>query len=134
MTAIARLLAERGASQKELAAAVGVSEPTVSDWVNGKKTPRGSNAGKIAAFFGIDASTLVQMIAQGDDADGTPSVRVLSDADIDAIAKRVQTQAAPAEPSSSPVIAALYGDVHDLTDDEAADVRDYIQFLKSKRK
>ena len=128
MTAIARLLAEKGASQKELAAAVGVSEPTVSDWANGKKTPRGSNAGKIAAFFNIDASVLIQMIAQGNEADIILPTPVLTDADIDAIAQRVQSRTAPA--LDEKLIEMLTA----LSPSQVQRVMDFVQGLKAADK
>ena len=58
MNKIGELLIERGIQQKELALAVGVSEPTVSDWVNQKKDPRGANIKKLADFFEVPLQTI----------------------------------------------------------------------------
>lgn len=49
----------RGLSQKDVAAAVGVSRPTVSDWVNNKKDPRGINLQRLAGFLGVPWQELI---------------------------------------------------------------------------
>ena len=49
----------RGISQKDVAAAVGVSRPTVSDWVNNKKDPRGINLQRLAGFLGVPWQELI---------------------------------------------------------------------------
>ena len=54
MNRLQGLLIERGLSQKEVSIAVGVSRPTVSDWVNNKKDPRGENLHKLAELFSVD--------------------------------------------------------------------------------
>lgn len=52
------LLNERGLEQKNLANAVGVSETTVSRWLNGEREPKGKIRKKVAEFFGINESEL----------------------------------------------------------------------------
>lgn len=54
MNMVKELLDLTGKQQKELHLAVGVSQPTVSDWVNKKKNPSGENLRKVAEFFGVD--------------------------------------------------------------------------------
>lgn len=49
-----------GKSQKELADVVGVSAPTFNEWVNGKKFPRIDNIQKLADYFGILKSDLIE--------------------------------------------------------------------------
>lgn len=126
--------------QKELAIELGITQPPISDWERQKADPSRDNLKRLCDLFGVTADYILCMTdtPTGDATDeaGHPAEgRTLSEADLDAIAKRVQTRTEPQlEEPDSPVLVALYGDVHDLSDDEAADVRDYIRFLKSKRK
>lgn len=50
-----------GKSQKEVADALGVSAPTVHDWLKGKKMPKMINVQKIADYFGVKLSDLVEL-------------------------------------------------------------------------
>ena len=47
-------------AQKDLAKIVGVSAPTMSDWVNGHKFPRIDKVEKLASYFGILKSDLIE--------------------------------------------------------------------------
>lgn len=49
-----------GKSQKELADVVGVSAPTFNEWVKGKKFPRIDKIQKLADYFGILKSDLIE--------------------------------------------------------------------------
>ena len=49
-----------GKNQKEIAAAVGVSAPTVNDWLKGKKMPKMHNVQKLADLFHVNLSDLVE--------------------------------------------------------------------------
>ena len=53
-------LAQSGKSQKELAEIIGVSAPTMHEWVNGKKFPRIDKIEKLADFFGVLKSDLIE--------------------------------------------------------------------------
>lgn len=53
MNTVNELMVRMGVEQKELAAAIGVSQPTVSDWKRNKKDPKGDNLKKVADFFGV---------------------------------------------------------------------------------
>ncbi len=55
-----RYLSEREKSQKELAAIVGVSAPTVNEWLKAKKYPRIDKIEKMANYFGILKSDLIE--------------------------------------------------------------------------
>ena len=50
----------RGKSQKELAEIVGVSAPTVNDWLKAKKYPRIDKIEIMANYFGILKSDLIE--------------------------------------------------------------------------
>lgn len=49
-----------GKNQKEMAAIVGVSPPTLHDWLKGKKMPRMNNVQKLADYFGVKLSDLIE--------------------------------------------------------------------------
>lgn len=49
-----------GKSQKELAIIIGVSAPTMHDWVKGKKFPRIDKIEMLADYFGILKSDLIE--------------------------------------------------------------------------
>lgn len=57
---LSRLLLKSGHNKKELAQYVGVSTSTVSDWCNGNKYPRMDKVEKIAAWFGVLKSQLME--------------------------------------------------------------------------
>lgn len=50
----------RGKSQKELAEIVGVSAPTMNDWLKAKKYPRIDKIEILAKYFGILKSDLIE--------------------------------------------------------------------------
>lgn len=49
-----------GLSQKELAKIIGVSAPTMHEWCAGKKTPRMDKVQKLANYFGVLNSDLIE--------------------------------------------------------------------------
>lgn len=55
-----RYMAESGKNQKELAEIVGVKAPTFNEWINGKKYPRIDKIQKLADYFGILKSDLIE--------------------------------------------------------------------------
>ncbi len=50
----------RGKTQKELAEIVGVSAPTVNEWLKGKKFPRIDKIELMSNYFGILKSDLIE--------------------------------------------------------------------------
>lgn len=55
-----RYLAISGKTQREVAAVVGVSISTFCDWANGRLYPRMNKIQKLADFFGVKKSDLVE--------------------------------------------------------------------------
>lgn len=53
-------IVKSGKDRKEVANDLGVPYSTITDWVNGKKYPRIDNLEKIAAYFGISKSNLIE--------------------------------------------------------------------------
>ena len=58
MNNIRELRKRLGVHQYELASAIGVSVPAVSNWESGKTKPTDENITKLAEFFGVDESAI----------------------------------------------------------------------------
>lgn len=58
MTIIEELMKRKGIQQKELSLEMQVSQPTISDWMNGKKKPRGDNVTKLANYFQVSENVI----------------------------------------------------------------------------
>lgn len=125
MNRVKELRIRAGMQQKELAIALNVQQPSISRWEKQKADPTDENAEKMAELFGVTVSYILCRDQSISDAEYANAAR--------GIIEPPRTDP-PLDEPDSPVLVALYGDVHDLSDDEAADVRDYIRFLKSKRK
>lgn len=54
MNIVRQLLRKHDIQQKQLAIDLGVSNPTVSDWVHNRKDPSGKNLKKLAEYFNVD--------------------------------------------------------------------------------
>lgn len=110
MKSIRELRENRGMQQKELAIALNVSQPTVSDWEAGRKTPSGKSLIKLAQFFGISVEELTS-----DTMEPTQPVQPIV--------------------TNSDIKFALFGDpAADITDEEFEDIKRFAQFLREKRK
>ena len=57
---LVRYLTESGKTQKEVADAIGVSAGTFCDWVKQRSYPRMDKVQKLADYFGINKSDLVE--------------------------------------------------------------------------
>ena len=55
-----RYMEFNGKSRRDVAEAIGVSYYTFTDWVNGKKYPRMDKVERLAAYFGILKSDLIE--------------------------------------------------------------------------
>ena len=55
-----RYMKMKGKSQKELAEIIGVSAPTMNDWIKAKKYPRIDKIEMLANYFGILKSDLIE--------------------------------------------------------------------------
>ena len=65
MTFIEKYLIDAGISQSELARRLGVSQPTVSDWIAGKKRPSGDKVLALAKEMGIPAERVLKYLYGG---------------------------------------------------------------------
>ena len=59
--ALTRALAERGITQADLARELGVTQPTISDYVNAKKSPSRKNLVHLMGFLGLDPAELTAL-------------------------------------------------------------------------
>lgn len=59
MDRLAEYLEDTETSQAEFARAIGVSQPTVSDWINGEKFPSAQKLKLIVGVTGISADELL---------------------------------------------------------------------------
>lgn len=59
MNAIKELRLRAGMQQKEIAMAVGVSRPTVSEWEHQKKDPSGERLKKLSKLFGVSNAVIL---------------------------------------------------------------------------
>lgn len=55
-----KYMVSSGKTQKELAEIVGVTAPTFNEWIKGKKFPRIDKVQKLADYFGIQKSDLIE--------------------------------------------------------------------------
>lgn len=106
MNIVKELRKRAGIQQKELAIAIGVSRPTVSEWESGKKDPSGERLKKLAAFFQVDELVVLgKGLADQDDQDDDfweireqlrrdPNMRVLFDAAAKATPEHLRAAAA----------------------------------------
>lgn len=68
MNIVKELRVRAGMQQKQLALAVGVARPTVSEWEHQKKDPSGERLAKLAEVFNVDPGIILgysETIGQG---------------------------------------------------------------------
>jgi transcriptional regulator with XRE-family HTH domain len=59
MNRVRELRARSGMQQKELALAVGIARPTVSEWEHQKKDPTGERLNKLTEIFGVNRGVIL---------------------------------------------------------------------------
>lgn len=110
MNTVKQLLDRNGVLQKEFAIDIGVSQPTVSDWIHNKKDPRGENLQKVADYFGVSIGVIKGVIPLPEYIARTSDVPDITDIDF-----------------------ALSGEIRDLSDAEKQDVLDYVRFKRAQK-
>lgn len=80
MNIVKELRKKKNVQQKELAIAIGVSRPTVSEWESQKKDPSGERLKKLAEFFNVDELTILgkTLVDQQTNFPKTTEARILS--------------------------------------------------------
>lgn len=61
---IRKYMSMSGKDRKEIARALGIPYSTLTDWVNANKYPRIDNIEKMAAYFGVSKSDLIEDFEQ----------------------------------------------------------------------
>jgi len=56
----AQLLKDRGVTPNVVASATGIAQSTLSDWKNGKSTPKLDKIIKIADYFGVPVTYFIE--------------------------------------------------------------------------
>ena len=72
-TNLKRYMDENGKSRKEVSEAIGVSYYTFTDWAKGKKYPRMDKVEKLAEYFGILKSDLIEKKSVKDRIEESPA-------------------------------------------------------------
>lgn len=107
MTRLGVVLKEKGISQKEIALYCGVSQPTVSEWVSGRKMPSSDNLAKLSARLDVTMNYLVG----AEDSNDQPLHKPVSEEDLK---------------------IALFGGEGEVTDDMWEEVKRFAEFVKQK--
>lgn len=106
MINLKQILKEKNISQKEIAICCGVSQPTVSEWVSGRKTPSVENLTKLSKILGVSMNQIT-----GID---------------DSVKKTVVTE--------DDIKVALFGGSGEVTDEMWEEVKNFAEFVRNKNK
>lgn len=102
---IKELRTKNNYTQSKLSSLLGVSRSTVSMWEIGSSEPDTATISKMAELFGVTTDYLL----------GREERKLTLDEELEGIE------------------FALYGEIHDLTEEEKRDILSYVQFKKSQR-
>ena len=105
MINLGEILKEQRISQKEIALCCGVSQPTVSEWVSGKKTPSLENLAKLSKRLGVSMNYLTGI----ENTNQAPSV------------------------TEDDIKVALFGGSGEVTDEMWQEVKRFAEFVKQRK-
>ena len=140
MNRVKELCDRRGIVQKQLALAVGVSQPTVSDWFRNKTDPSGARLEKLSEVLGVSRAVILGYDA---DPEAPQSLRQLHveklfdntvgglSVGFAGILSRGKTNFAPGKQET---INNIMAKLEQLDDDDRKTAEDHIDFLLSRRK
>lgn len=117
---IKRIRLEHGLSQAELGKIAGVSDKAVSTWELGLKTPRMGAVEKMANYFGITKSAIV------DDVQPTPATPIPPGQE-----SKKTPGAKSGEVSDEEIKFALFGG-GPVTDAQYEEVKQFVRFIKER--
>lgn len=117
---IKRIRLEHGLSQAELGKIAGVSDKAVSTWELGLKTPRMGAVEKMANYFGITKSAIV------DDVQPTPATPIPPGQE-----SKKAPGAKSGEVSDEEIKFALFGG-GPVTDAQYEEVKQFVRFIKER--
>lgn len=101
------LLQRNGMTAKELSSRIGLSEQTISGWMNGKKNPRPGTITDIANFFGVQ---FVDLFDQNGNAGLIPNTTTTADVPIQNVGVASKTSYAVTPNTTKPTFAILAPD------------------------
>lgn len=116
-----------GMSQKELASKLGVSQNAVYNWENGKREMSIDTIERVAALFDIAPSQLMGW----EQIDSAFSGREASPETYDKLKTNIEKHHGK---SKNTVTIAAHFDGDEYTADELEEIRQFAEFVKSKRK
>lgn len=101
------LLQRNGMTAKELSSKIGLSEQTISGWMNGKKNPRPGTITDIANFFGVQ---FVDLFDQNGNAGILPNTATTADVPIQNVGVASKTSYAVTANATKPTFAIIAPD------------------------
>lgn len=102
---------ERGLSNYQVAKATGISQSTLSDWKNGKSTPKNDKLLILAEFFGVSMDYLLGL---SNDSEGNSQDSIIDDEDEE--------------------MSFLLREVRELTPEERQSFKELFDYLKWRAK
>lgn len=102
------LLAERGVTAYQVAKATGISTGSLSDWKNGRSSPKVEKLQKIATYFGVSVDYLL-----GNERKEEPRSDQIDLSDVE---------------------LGFLGDYKELTEENKATVRDMVRLMRERQK
>lgn len=122
MNNLKELIDRSGLQQKELAGLCNVSQPTISDWVLGKKTPSGKNIAKLSEIFGVQTGVILGY-------DSIPKASLHSSSLITDNSEETKK-----DPAENQLDQKLIEMLVNLSPDEVQRVRDFVAGMKATHK
>lgn len=104
MNIVKELRQRKGIQQKELAADIGVSYPTVSEWEHQKKDPSGQRLQRLSDYFGVPVGVILGY---------------------DDISHR--------KPTKDEIRFALFDGDEGITDEDFEEVKRYARYIKARK-
>lgn len=95
-----------GLTQQTFAAKLGISNGTVGNWESGNRIPDSNMLKRLSEFFGVS----IDYLLGNSDCENIPDEQM------------------------SDIEYALYGEIHDLSDEEKQRIIDFVKFTKSQRR
>lgn len=108
MLNLGKILKAKKISQKEIAICCGVSQPTVSEWISGRKNPSLENLTKLSRYLDISVDCIL-----GENSEEQKDTTPVSEDDIK---------------------VALFGGAENVTDEMWEEVKNFAEFVKNKNK
>lgn len=130
-------LKNSGLTMLELAKKIKVSQATISDWCNGKKAPRFDKIEQLANFFNVPATYFFNNAIDEDDYKHIKNSRLYEiEHYIDSKNNKSKTNNLDTFFSKKTIdlFKSIGIDAMDLSDEELNEVKNFVEFVKNRRK